>query len=79
MFTSSEIPVMHDHQLLHISQIHSSSKNRWNTVFSHQFYITIKNIMKALYQIPNRLYSIKASAFSTPDGHHEFIVMPQGI
>ncbi|OMJ22103.1 Retrovirus-related Pol polyprotein from transposon [Smittium culicis] len=49
-----------------------------NQLFGCRFYSKL-DVMKAFYQIPLHSDSIEASAFSTPDGHHEFLVMPQGM
>ncbi|OMJ24159.1 Retrovirus-related Pol polyprotein from transposon [Smittium culicis] len=49
-----------------------------NQLFGCKIYSKI-DILKAFYQIPLHEESIEASAFSTPAGHHEFLVMPQGM
>ncbi|OMJ26997.1 Pol polyprotein [Smittium culicis] len=49
-----------------------------NQLFGCCFYTKL-DILKAFYQIPLHPNSIEASEFSTPDGHHEFLIMPQGM
>ncbi|OMJ17350.1 Retrovirus-related Pol polyprotein from transposon opus, partial [Smittium culicis] len=49
-----------------------------NQLFGCRFYSKL-DVLKAFYQIPLHADSVEASAFSTPDGHHEFLVMPQGM
>ncbi|OMJ26127.1 Retrovirus-related Pol polyprotein from transposon [Smittium culicis] len=49
-----------------------------NQLFGCCFYSKF-DVLKAFYQIPLHPDSVEASAFSNPDGHHEFLVMPQGM
>ncbi|OMJ08738.1 Transposon Tf2-9 polyprotein [Smittium culicis] len=49
-----------------------------NQLFGCKYYSKL-DVLKAFYQIPLHSDSVEASAFSTPDGHHEFLVMPQGM
>ncbi|OMJ12783.1 Retrovirus-related Pol polyprotein from transposon [Smittium culicis] len=49
-----------------------------NQLFGCCFYSKL-DVLKVFYQIPLHPNSIEASAFSTQDGHFEFLVMPQGM
>lgn len=44
----------------------------------HQFYTTL-DLRDGFWQIPMSTESIEKTAFSTPDGHYEFLVMPFGL
>ncbi|OLY80418.1 Transposon Ty3-I Gag-Pol polyprotein [Smittium mucronatum] len=50
----------------------------FNQLFGCRIYSNI-DVLKVFYQIPLHSDSVEASLFSTPYGHHEFLVMPQEI